>query len=173
MPTTSTTSFLALSDALAVVLMNRKKFGLYDFKQRHQSGSIGKFLTYVEDLMISEKNKLPLVNENKKLPEAIKIMTKCKLGTLIVLNKKKYLSGILSDGDIRRNSKRNLKNIKVKDLMTKNPVTVEKTTLATKSLEIMQNKKITKIIVGTKLPKKRTRPQGIISIHHILQAGIK
>ena len=173
LPTTSTTSFLALSDALAVVLMNRKKFGLYDFKQRHQSGSIGKFLTYVEDLMISEKNKLPLVNENKKLPEAIKIMTKCKLGTLIVLNKKKYLSGILSDGDIRRNSKRNLKNIKVKDLMTKNPVTVEKTTLATKSLEIMQNKKITKLIVGAKLSKKRTRPQGIISIHHILQAGIK
>ena len=92
---------------------------------------------------------------------------------IIVLNKKKYLSGILSDGDIRRNSKRSLKNIKVKDLMTKNPVTVEKTTLATKSLEIMQNKKITKLIVGTKLSKKRTRPQGIISIHHILQAGIK
>ena len=173
LPTTSTTSFLAFSDALAVVLMNKKKFGLYDFKQRHQSGSIGKFLTYVEDLMISEKNKLPLVSENKKLPEAIKIMTKCKLGTLIVLNKKKYLSGILSDGDLRRNSKRSLKNIKVKDLMTKNPVTVEKTTLATKSLEIMQNKKITKLIVGTKLSKKRTKPQGIISIHHILQAGIK
>ena len=173
LPTTSTTSFLAFSDALAVVLMNKKKFGLYDFKQRHQSGSIGKFLTYVEDLMISEKNKLPLVSENKKLPEAIKIMTKCKLGTLIVLNKKKYLSGILSDGDLRRNSKRSLKNIKVKDLMTKNPVTVEKTTLATKSLEIMQNKKITKLIVGTKLSKKRIKPQGIISIHHILQAGIK
>ena len=173
LPTTSTTSFLALSDALAVVLMNRKKFGLYDFKQRHQSGSIGKFLTYVEDLMISGKNKLPLVNENKKLSEAIKIMTKCKLGTLIVLNKKKYLSGILSDGDIRRNSKKNLKNIKVKDLMTKNPITVEKTTLANKSLEIMQNKKITKLIVGTKLSKKRKRVLGIISIHHILQAGIK
>ena len=173
LPTTSTTSFLAFSDALAVVLMNKKKFGLYDFKQRHQGGSIGKFLTYVEDLMISEKNKLPLVSENKKLPEAIKIMTKCKLGTLIVLNKKKYLSGILSDGDLRRNSKRSLKNIKVKDLMTKNPVTVEKTTLATKSLEIMQNKKITKLIVGTKLSKKRIKPQGIISIHHILQAGIK
>jgi Predicted sugar phosphate isomerase involved in capsule formation len=112
LPTTSTTTFLAISDALAVALMNNKKFGLYEFKQRHQSGSIGKFLTYAEDLMISEKSRLPLVNENKKLSDAIKIMTKCKLGTLVALSSKKYLTGILSDGDIRKNSKKNLKNIK-------------------------------------------------------------
>ena len=173
LPTTSTTSFLAISDALAVALMNKKKFGLYEFKQRHQGGSIGKFLTYAEDLMIHEKNKLPLVNENKKIPEAIKIMTKCKLGTLIVLNSRKYLSGLCSDGDIRKHSKKNLKNIKIKDIMTKNPVTVQKDTLATRCLQIMQNKKITKLIIGSTLKKKKIKVLGIISIHHILQAGIK
>ena len=173
LPTTSTTSFLAISDALAVALMNKKKFGLYEFKQRHQSGSIGKFLTYAEDLMIHEKNKLPLVNENKKISQAIKIMTKCKLGTLIALNSKQHLSGVLSDGDIRKHSKENLKNIKIKDIMTKNPVTVQKDTLATRCLQIMQNKKITKLIIGSTLKKKKIKVLGIISIHHILQAGIK
>ena len=168
LPTTSTTSFLAISDALAVALMNKKKFGLYEFKQRHQSGSIGKFLTYAEDLMIKKKNKLPLINENKKMPEAIKIMTKCKLGTLIALNSKQHLSGVLSDGDVRKHSKENLKNIKVKDLMNKNPVTVEKNTLVSKCLEILQTKKITKLIVGSGSKKNKTKVLGILSIHHIL-----
>ena len=172
LPTTSTTIFLAISDALAVALMNKKKFGLYEFKQRHQSGSIGKFLTYAEDLMIEEKSRLPLVNENKKMSEAVKVMTKCKLGTLIALNSKKYLTGVCSDGDIRKHSKKNLKNIKVKDMMNKSPIVVRKNTLAVKCLEIMQNKKITKLIIGSEI-KKKIRVLGIISIHHILQAGIK
>ena len=171
LPTTSTTSFLAISDALAVALLNKKKFALYDFKQRHREGSIGKLLTYAEDLMIKNKNKLPLVNENNKLSKGIKVMNKCKLGTLIALNSMGHLTGVISDGDIRRASKKDLKNIKVKDLMTKNPITVEKNTLATKCLALMQNKKITKLIVGSSSRKKRVL--GIISIHNILQADIK
>ncbi len=173
LPTTSTTSFLAISDALGVALMNKKKFGLYEFKQRHQSGSIGKFLTYAEDLMINDKKKLPLVSEKKKISEVLKIMDRCKLGTLIALNSKKYLSGVVSDGDIRKHSKTNLKNLRVKDLMTKNPITVEKNTLATKCLEILQKNKITKLIIGSKIKKNKIKVLGIVSIHHILQAGIK
>ena len=172
LPTTSTTSFLAISDALAVALLNKKKFGLYDFKLRHQEGSIGKLLTYAEDLMIKNKNKLPLVNENNKLSKGIKVMNKCKLGTLIVLNSMGHLTGVISDGDVRRASKKDLKNIKVKDLMTKNPITVGKNTLATKCLALMQNKKITKLIVSSSSGKK-ARVLGIISIHNILQADIK
>ena len=172
LPTTSTTSFLAISDALAVALLNKKKFGLYDFKLRHQEGSIGKLLTYAEDLMIKNKNKLPLVNENNKLSKGIKVMNKCKLGTLIALNSMGHLTGVISDGDIRRASKKDLKNIKVKDLMTKNPITVGKNTLATKCLALMQNKKITKLIVSSSSGKK-IRVLGIISIHNILQADIK
>ena len=172
LPTTSTTSFLAISDALAVALLNKKKFGLYDFKLRHQEGSIGKLLTYAEDLMIKNKNKLPLVNENNKLSKGIKVMNKCKLGTLIALNSMGHLTGVISDGDIRRASKKDLKNIKVKDLMTKNPITVGKNTLATKCLALMQNKKITKLIVSS-LSGKKIKVLGIISIHNILQADIK
>ena len=172
LPTTSTTSFLAISDALAVALLNKKKFGLYDFKLRHQDGSIGKLLTYAEDLMIKNKNKLPLVNENNTLSKGIKVMNKCKLGTLIALNSMGHLTGVISDGDIRRASKKDLKNIKVKDLMTKNPITVGKNTLATKCLALMQNKKITKLIVSS-LSGKKIRVLGIISIHNILQADIK
>ena len=172
LPTTSTTSFLAISDALAVALLNKKKFGLYDFKLRHQEGSIGKLLTYAEDLMIKNKNKLPLVNENNKLSKGIKVMNKCKLGTLIALNSMGHLTGVISDGDIRRASKKDLKNIKVKDLMTKNPITVGKNSLATKCLALMQNKKITKLIVSSSSGKK-IRVLGIISIHNILQADIK
>jgi arabinose-5-phosphate isomerase len=172
LPTTSTTSFLAISDALAVALLNKKKFGLYDFKLRHQEGSIGKLLTYAEDLMIKNKNKLPLVNENNKLSKGIKVMNKCKLGTLVALNSMGHLTGVISDGDIRRASKKDLKNIKVKDLMTKNPITVGKNTLATKCLALMQNKKITKLIVSSSSGKK-IRVLGIISIHNILQADIK
>jgi len=172
LPTTSTTSFLAISDALAVALLNKKKFGLYDFKLRHPEGSIGKLLTYAEDLMIKNKNKLPLVNENNKLSKGIKIMNKCKLGTLIALNSMGHLTGIISDGDIRRASKKDLKKIKVKDLMTKNPITVGKNTLATKCLALMQNKKITKLIVGSSSGKK-IKVLGILSIHNILQADIK
>ena len=172
LPTTSTTSFLAISDALAVALLNKKKFGLYDFKLRHQEGSIGKLLTYAEDLMIKNKNKLPLVNENNKLSKGIRVMNKCKLGTLIALNSMGHLTGVISDGDIRRASKKDLKNIKVKDLMTKNPITVGKNTLATKCLALMQNKKITKLIVSS-LSGKKIRVLGIISIHNILQADIK
>ena len=172
LPTTSTTSFLAISDALAVALLNKKKFGLYDFKLRHQEGSIGKLLTYAEDLMIKNKNKLPLINENNKLSKGIKVMNKCKLGTLIALNSMGHLTGVISDGDIRRASKKDLKNIKVKDLMTKNPITVGKNTLATKCLALMQNKKITKLIVGSS-PGKKIKVLGILSIHNILQADIK
>ena len=171
LPTTSTTSFLAISDALAVALMNKKKFGLYEFKQRHQSGSIGKFLTYAEDLMIEKKNKLPLADENKKMSEAIKIMTKCKLGTLIALDSKQHLTGVLSDGDVRKHSKENLKNMRVRDLMNKNPVTVEKNTLVSKCLEILQTKKITKLIVGSRSKKNKIKVLGILSIHHILSTG--
>ena len=118
--------------------------------------------------MIEKKNKLPLVNENKKMPEAIKIMTKCKLGTLIALNSKQHLSGVLSDGDVRKHSKKNLKNMRVKDLMNKNPVTVEKNTLVAKCLEILQTKKITKLIVGSRSKKNKIKVLGILSIHHIL-----
>ena len=164
---------LAFGDALAVTLMYKKKFSKFNFRQLHPAGTLGKMLTTVEDLMITG-NKIPLINEEKKMSEAINYMSKKKLGSLIVLNKKKFVSGFVSDGDIRRQSKKNIIHLKVKDFMTKNPTYINKEALAVKALEIMNKKKITSLIVAvTKAGKKQIKAIGIIHIHKIISAGIK
>ena len=173
LPTSSTTMQLAFGDALAVTLMNKKKFNKFNFRQLHPAGTLGKMLTTVEDLMITG-NKIPLINEEKKMGEAINFMSKKKLGSLIVLNKKKFVSGFVSDGDIRRQSKKDIIHLKVKDFMTKNPTYINKNALAVKALKIMNKKKITSLIVAvTKAGKKQIKAIGIIHIHKIISAGIK
>lgn len=172
-PTSSTSMQLAFGDALAITLMSKKKFNKFNFKQLHPAGTLGKMLTTVEDLMFTG-NKIPLINEEKKMYEAINLMSKKKLGSLIVLNKKKFVSGFVSDGDIRRQTKKNIANLKVKDLMSKNPNYIDKKTLAVKALKIMNKKKITSlIVVANKVSKKRIKAIGIIHIHKIISAGIK
>jgi len=172
-PTSSTTMQLAFGDALAVALMNKKKFNKFHFRQLHPAGTLGKMLTTVEDLMVTG-NKIPLINEEKKMSEAINYMSKKKLGSLIVLNKKKFVSGFVSDGDIRRQSKKDIIHLKVKDFMTKNPTFIDKNALAVKALKIMNKKKITSLIVAaTKAGKKQIKATGIIHIHQIISAGIK
>jgi len=173
LPTSSTTMQLAFGDALAVSLMYKKKFNKFNFRQLHPAGTLGKMLTTVEDLMVTG-NKIPLINEEKKMSEAINYMSKKKLGSLIVLNKKKFVSGFVSDGDIRRQSKKDIIHLKVKDFMTKNPTYIDKNALAAKALKIMNQKKITSLIVAvTKAGKKQIKATGIIHIHEIISAGIK
>ena len=100
-------------------------------------------------------------------------MSKKKLGSLIVLNKKKFVSGFVSDGDIRRQSKKDIIHLKVKDFMTKNPTYIDKKDLAVKALKIMNKKKITSLIVAaTKPGKKQIKAIGIIHIHNIISAGL-
>jgi len=160
--------FSALFDALAVAILKEKRFDLKDFKKLHPGGTIGASLLTVSDLYISDKKKLPLINENKSMKEGIKIMSAKKFGTLIVLDSKKRLKGTYSDGDSRRDSGKDFKKLKVKDLMTKKPITIEKSVLAVNCLRLMQNNKITKVIVA-----KKDRIEGLISIHHIIDSGIK
>ena len=133
-PTSSTINQLSIGDALAISTLRKKKINNLDFKKFHPSGSLGEKLKTVEDLMLT-KDKIPFIDENKLMIKALKIMTEKKLGTLIVRNKKKYTTGIITDGQIRRfNSKNiNLNSLKVKDVMTKNPIKVGKNILATKS----------------------------------------
>tara|TARA_B100001109_G_scaffold161994_1_gene131849 strand:- start:227 stop:1195 length:969 start_codon:yes stop_codon:yes gene_type:complete len=170
-PTSSTTAQLALGDALAISAMKYKKFDRQDFKKIHPAGSLGAQLTTVEDIMLTG-NKIPFVRDNIKMQGALKILSDKKLGVLIVQNKKKRTIGIITDGQIRRfNQKKfNLQNLKVKDIMTKNPLCIEKNTLAAKALNIMNNKKITSLCVHEK--KNNTRTIGILHIHHILRANI-
>ena len=170
-PTSSSTMFCAFLDSLAVALSYKKKFSTHDFKNIHPGGSLFKKLTTVEDLMYKD-NDLPLISENTKFSVALNIMSKKKLGSLVMLNKKKFLSGFLSDGDVRRKHKKNMSNLKVKDIMTKNPLVVQKDILAAKAIKIMQKKRITALIVGKIITKNKIKVIGLIHIHQILRAGI-
>jgi len=170
-PTSSTTSQLALGDALAIATMKYKKFSKFDFKKLHPSGSLGAQLKTVEDIMITG-NKIPFVNENLKTSKALKILSEKKLGILIVRDKAKKIKGIVTDGNIRRASQKNsnFQKLLVKEIMTKKPVSVDKNELAAKSLSIMNNKKITSLIVFDK--KKPNVAIGVVHVHTILQSNI-
>ena len=170
-PTASTTSQLALGDALAICSMKYKKFGKLDFKKLHPSGSLGAQLKTVEDIMITG-NKIPFVKENLKMSLALKILTKKKLGILIILNSKNKTTGIITDGQIRRFNEKNsnFHSLPVKKIMTKKPISIERNELAAKALSIMNNRKITSLLVY-----KKEKPQktiGVIHIHTILQSNI-
>ena len=170
-PTASTTSHLALGDAIAISTMKFKKFGKMDFKKLHPAGSLGAQLKTVEDIMITG-NKVPFVNENVLMSKALKILSDKKLGILIITNKKKKTCGIITDGQIRRfaQKKINFKSLPAKKIMTKKPVSIDKNELAAKALSIMNNKKITSLIVHNK--KKPSVAIGVVHVHTILQSNI-
>ena len=170
-PTSSTINQLSIGDALAISTLKKKRINNFDFKKYHPSGSLGERLKTVEDLMLTNNN-VPFINENTSMVKALKIMTKKKLGTLIARNKRKHTTGIITDGQIRRYNSKNilLNSLKVKNVMTKNPIRVEKDTLATKALSIMNEKKITSLCVFSK--KKKSITIGIIHIHNILNKKI-
>ena len=170
-PTASTTSQLALGDALAISVMKYKKFGKLDFKKFHPSGSLGAKLKTVEDIMI-KGNKIPYVKEDLKMNRALKILTEKKLGILVVLNNKNKTVGIVTDGQIRRftEKKYDFRLLPVKKIMTKKPIFIDKDQLAAKALSIMNNRKITSLIVDKKDQPKKT--VGVIHIHTILQSDI-
>jgi len=170
-PTSSTINQLSIGDALAISTLKKRRISNFDFKKYHPSGSLGEKLKTVEDLMLT-KNDVPFINENTSMTKALKIMTNKKLGTLIARNKKKHTTGIITDGQIRRYNSKNisLNSLKVKNVMTKNPIRVEKDILATKALSIMNEKKITSLCVYNK--RKKLITIGIIHIHNILNKKI-
>ena len=170
-PTSSTTAQLALGDALAISSMNYKKFGKLDFKKIHPAGNLGAQLKTVQDIMLTG-NKIPFVKEDLKMKTAIKILSNKRLGILVVKNKLKKTSGIITDGEIRRfNEKKiDLPTMRVKDVMTKNPVSIDKNALAAKALSLMNSRKITSLCVYDKKDKFKTI--GVLHIHNILDSDI-
>ena len=170
-PTASTTSQLALGDALAIASMNYKKFGKMDFKKLHPAGSLGAQLKTVEDIMLTG-DKIPFVHENIKMNEALKILSKKNLGILVARNKRKITTGIVTDGQIRRYSQKklNLQSITVDKIMTKKPISINKDALAVKALSLMNSKKITSLCVFEK--KNKFKTIGVIHIHNILESNI-
>ena len=170
-PTSSTTVQLALGDALAISSMKQKKFKKSDFKKIHPAGNLGSQLKTVEDIMLTG-NKIPFVNENLDMKNALRILSNKKLGILIAQNKKKQTTGIITDGQIRRFSQKNteIHKVSVKEIMTKNPISIEKDALAAKALSLMNNREITSLCVYDK--KNRNKTIGVLHVHTILQSNI-
>ena len=170
-PTSSTTSQLALGDALAIASMKQKKFNKTDFKKIHPAGTLGIQLKTVEDIMLKDKA-IPFVNENMKMKEALKILNSKKLGFLLVRNKKKITKGIITDGELRRFNKKkiSLQSVSVNKIMTKNPIGIDKDQLVVKALSLMNTKKITSLCVYNK--KNKLKTIGVLHIHNILESNI-
>ena len=168
-PTSSTTVQLCLGDALAIAAMRKKKFGKLDFKKFHPAGNLGIKLKTASDVMLI-KEKIPFVNQNEIMKNALKILNSKKLGFLVLTNDQGLNTGIFTDGDLKRlvQKKKFNNNLKIKGFMTKNPIIVEKNILATDILNQMNKKKITNICVYSSENKKKT--VGVIHIHNLINA---
>jgi arabinose-5-phosphate isomerase len=164
-PTTSTTMSLVLGDALAVALMKRRGFEASDFRVFHPGGKLGARLKYVRDLM-HRGDELPLTAPETSMSDAILTMTEKRFGCVGVLENG-TLTGIVTDGDLRRHMGGALLTRTVGDVMTRAPKTVTPDTLVAEALEVMNSLKITALFAV-----EDGRPVGILHIHDALRAGV-
>ena len=172
-PTSSTSITLLLGDCLATTVMFQKKFSKEKFKVFHPGGNIGSSLLLAKDIMISGK-KMPVINYKKNFREALKIMNQKKLG-IVVITKNKFIEGLVTDGDLRRELKNNSINKDLNKFMSITPLVVNENMPASKALGIMNEKKITSLLVVSDkdLKKSNKRLKGIIHIHFLLQSGAR
>ncbi len=169
-PTASTTATLAMGDALAVCLMEKKGFTKEDFLMFHPSGKLGKGLTYkVKDLMITG-DRMPLVSGDESFQDVIKTISDYKLGMAMILDEGKHLIGVLTDGDIRRTIIKysDTSALSVKDVMTVNPKRITEDSYAASALNLMEKYSITALAVVD----ENNYPVGVIHVHDLLRAGV-
>ena len=171
-PTTSTSITLLLGDCLATTVMSQRKFSKEKFKVFHPGGNIGSSLLLAKDIMVSGK-KMPVINYKKSFKDALKIMNQKKLG-IIVITKKGYIKSIVTDGDLRRELKNYSINQDLNKFMLNTPLVVNENMPASKTLAIMNEKRISSLlVVSEKDYKKRNKIlKGIIHIHFLLKNGI-
>ena len=165
-PTTSSLMMLALGDALAVTLHERKGFTRSDFQNFHPGGRLGVAFKKVADIM-HKGDSVPLVKSTSKMAEALMVMTSKTLGCTGVSDDGVALLGIITDGDLRRNLQNNLLEMNAAEVMTRNPRTIEPGAMAAEALEKMQALAITSLFVLEK-----GQIQGVIHIHDCLRAGV-
>ena len=166
-PTSSTTAQLCLGDALSIAIMKKNNFGKLDFKKFHPAGNLGNKLKTAADIMLT-KNKIPFVNENEIMKNALKTLNSKKQGFLVITNNQNLNTGVFTDGDLKRIMQKSkaIDNLKIKVFMTKNPYTVDENMLASEILSHMNKRKITNVCVYSKENKKKIT--GIIHIHNLL-----
>ena len=169
-PTASTTATLAMGDALAVCLLKKRGFTEEDFLIYHPGGALGKGIKFhVEDLMLKEN--LPIADENMLFTDLIKLISEHKLGMAIITDDAGRLSGILTDGDIRRvvvKYSSDITHLKAKEVMTVNPKTVAQNDFAASALHLMEKYSITALAVVD----DDNKPIGVVHIHDLLKAGV-
>lgn len=169
-PTASTTATLAMGDALAVCLLEKRGFSEEDFLIYHPSGALGKGILYrIEELMLTG-DKVPVCNENAKFADCIKVISDYKLGMAMITNIDGVLTGVLTDGDIRRTLIKypQTQDLIVKNVMTKNPKTVKPNAFAASALHLMEKHSITALGVVD----DQNRPVGVVHVHDLLKAGV-
>ena len=166
-PTTSTTAQLVIGDALAICLSNLNGFSPNDFAKHHPGGMLGKKL-FLKVSEIIDKNLKPELSENDDFKTVIDVISKNLLGAAVVTLNKKAI-GIITDGDIRRvlSKNQNIEDFNAKNLMSLNPQKISSDTLASKALEIMNQHKITQLVV-----EDDNKYIGLIHMHNIINEGL-
>ena len=170
-PTASTTAALALGDALAVVLLEKKEFKEQDFARRHPGGILGrKLILKVEDLM-KKGEEIPLVREDTAMKDALFEITSKRLGVTGVVDAEGRLVGAITDGDLRRGleKKGDIFRFKAAELMTRSPKTVPAEMLAAEAVAVMEQFPITALFI---LDQQSQKPAGVIHLHDIIKAGV-
>jgi arabinose-5-phosphate isomerase len=165
-PTTSTTAMLALGDALAIALLDRRGFTAEDFQVLHPGGKLGQNLLRVGDLM-HEGDSLPLIASGEQVSEALFLMSNKGFGCAGVINESGELIGIITDGDLRRHMSDTLLRLSCGEIMTSNPKTIRSQALASEALGLMNASQITSLFVA-----QDRVPVGILHIHDCLRAGL-
>ena len=165
-PTSSTTAMLVLGDAIAIVLMKLKKFTKKNFYSFHPGGELGKKLLLVKNVM-HQGNKIPLVEEKILMNNVIIEMSKKRLGCVGVTSRNKKLVGVITDGDLRRHMKNNILEKTAREIMKKNPKTINKEMFVTSALELMEKNKITQVFIV-----QNNKPIGILHIHDCIELGL-
>lgn len=167
-PTASTTAQIVIGDAIATSLLAMRGFSSKDFAQFHPGGILGKQL-YLRATDFLEKNERPFVFENATIRETIIEMTSKRLGCTAVLNKNEMVIGIITDGDLRRmlNKMTDFSKLIAKEIMSKNPIMIEKDTLAIEALNLMRESSITQLIIT-----EGEKYLGILHLHDLIREGI-
>ncbi len=165
-PTSSTTATLVLGDILTAGLIERKGFTKADFNARHPGGKLGSILQKVSDLMHTGAD-MPILEEHSDMQRVLLEMTSKRLGCVGFINTDGELTGMLTDGDLRRCLSPQILQEKAINLMTKNPKTISKDVMASEAMKIMHDKKITNIFVL-----ENQKPIGVIHIHDLLNNGV-
>jgi len=168
-PTSSTTLTLAVGDAIAMSVMVKKKFNSNNFAQSHPGGSLGRRLIYtVEDIML-KGDSLPLVSVNSLLKEVLYEISEKRMGMAIIIDGKKNLKGIFTDGDLRRILETTSINFdsKISRFMKKNPLTIERDKNISDAISLLNTKKVNQLVVLN----KNKKVMGALSIHTLLEKG--